>query len=192
MIDIDCVMLAGGKSSRMGQNKALLPFGGFRSLAEFQYDRLKPLFKNVYISVKNREIFDFSANFIEDNPSDVFSPAFAILSSLKSLGKSVFVISVDTPFISEEIMREIFEVYQKSAICVIANSKEKLHTLCAVYTLEAIKPLEEMIQKGDYKLRRLIEQVPHKVVNFSSSKPFFNINRAQDYEEAKSIYQDLR
>ena len=57
------VILAGGKSSRMKQDKALLPFGDTNSLAEFQYRRLSKIFSKVYISSKNNK-FDFDVNII--------------------------------------------------------------------------------------------------------------------------------
>ena len=53
MIDTPLVIVAGGKSSRMGRDKALLPFGGYSSLAQFQYQKFLPIFEKVYISCKN-------------------------------------------------------------------------------------------------------------------------------------------
>ncbi|HGZ69822.1 MAG TPA: molybdenum cofactor guanylyltransferase, partial [Nitratifractor sp.] len=61
----NAVILAGGKSSRMGSDKALLPFGGYPTLAEYQYRRLSILFENVYISTKEDK-FDFEAPLILD------------------------------------------------------------------------------------------------------------------------------
>lgn len=49
---IPCVILCGGKSSRMGEDKALLPFASSNSLTQYQYDRLESYFKNIYISSK--------------------------------------------------------------------------------------------------------------------------------------------
>ena len=56
--EIPCVILSGGKSSRMGEDKSLLPFSSSSSLIEFQYRRLEPYFKNIFISAKNDK-FDF-------------------------------------------------------------------------------------------------------------------------------------
>jgi len=62
---IPAIIFAGGKSSRMGRDKALLPFGGYQSLAQYQYNKLKTIFKDVYISTKKNK-FDFEANLIYD------------------------------------------------------------------------------------------------------------------------------
>ena len=83
--EIPCVILSGGKSSRMGEDKSLLPFGSSNSLIEYQYKRLKPYFKNLYISSKIDK-FDivskvgqanYSAAF--GNSTDAESQAFGTL-----------------------------------------------------------------------------------------------------------------
>ena len=59
------VLFAGGRSSRMGQDKALLPFAGFKTLSEYQYRRLSEIFEKVYISSKEDK-FDFQADILFD------------------------------------------------------------------------------------------------------------------------------
>jgi len=63
--DMAAVIFAGGKSSRMGSDKALLPFGGYGSLSEFQYHKLSRTFKKVYLSAKEDK-FDFAMEDIHD------------------------------------------------------------------------------------------------------------------------------
>jgi molybdopterin-guanine dinucleotide biosynthesis protein A len=50
--EIPCVILSGGKSSRMGEDKSLLPFSSSNSLIEFQFNRLKPYFKYPKVSFR--------------------------------------------------------------------------------------------------------------------------------------------
>ena len=47
-----CVILAGGKSSRMGQDKTLLPFGGFVTLTHYQVAKFSKVFDEVFVSSK--------------------------------------------------------------------------------------------------------------------------------------------
>jgi len=69
---IPAVIFAGGKSSRMGKDKASLPFGSYDTLAEYQYQRLKKIFSDIYIGSKTDK-FDFNAPLILDRYS-VSSP----------------------------------------------------------------------------------------------------------------------
>ena len=57
---VSAVIFAGGKSSRMGEDKSLLPFGTYTTLAEYQHAKLSKLFYKVYLSAKkNKFIFKF-------------------------------------------------------------------------------------------------------------------------------------
>ena len=91
---IPCVLLCGGKSSRMGADKCFLKFRG-QSLVKWQFERLCALFENVFISCKNDKfggefeekmlIFDenlgFNANF-EANLGENSSPALNLNENL--------------------------------------------------------------------------------------------------------------
>ena len=91
MIDIPCVIFAGGKSSRMGEDKALLPFGDFPTLTQFQLNKLQKIFNNVYISCKDSSKFDFlkeneDAKFIEDvKTEDTFAPTTGFIAIFEKL-----------------------------------------------------------------------------------------------------------
>lgn len=56
-VPLPLVIIAGGKSSRMGSDKALLPFGGCATLTQFQLQRLKPFFQSLHVSAKSRAAF---------------------------------------------------------------------------------------------------------------------------------------
>ena len=103
MIDIPCIIFAGGKSSRMGEDKALLPFGEFSTLTEFQLHKLQKIFTHVYISCKDKNKFHFKAQFIEDIQShNVYAPTTGFLAVFEKFQFSkFFVLSVDTPFVNK-------------------------------------------------------------------------------------------
>jgi len=72
-IPLPLIIMAGGKSSRMGSDKALLPFSTFPTLTEYQLQRFKP-FESIHVSAKNSAKFHFDASFIEDIRSIVNTP----------------------------------------------------------------------------------------------------------------------
>ena len=94
-----CVILAGGKSSRMGQDKSLLPFRGFPTLTHYQVARLAPLFSALHVSTKTDK-FDGAFSLIQDNTQETFSPMVALASLLEHFSDTyVFCLSVDTPLV---------------------------------------------------------------------------------------------
>ncbi|MFV0481323.1 MAG: molybdenum cofactor guanylyltransferase MobA [Campylobacteraceae bacterium] len=191
MLQIPCVILCGGKSSRMGENKALLPFGGFKTLVEFQQAKLLKIFTNVYINAKDRSLLDFTCNFIEDAKNDIFSPALGLLSILQTLNSSVFVLSVDTPFVDESIIKKLFLASKDGQKTAIAKSPRGLHPLCAIYTKDAVEPLKEMLLQNRHKLQILIEQIPHEIVEFENDEPFFNLNNKEEYKKALEMIESM-
>ncbi|MBR0072048.1 MAG: NTP transferase domain-containing protein, partial [Campylobacter sp.] len=73
-----CVILCGGKSSRMGQDKTLMEFGEFSDLTHFQFAKMSEIFKSVFISAKSQK-FDPPLPILADEFSE-FSPMGAIYS----------------------------------------------------------------------------------------------------------------
>ncbi len=146
MIDFPCVIFAGGKSSRMGKDKALLPFASEPSLTLFQYKRFKKHFKEVFISCKTKEKFNFSANFIEDK-NEIFSPLEALNSVFNYLKKDFFAISVDTPFFSIEDFYKLFSHIEEKYDIILSRSPNNSHPLCAIYKKEASLKIKKMLKK---------------------------------------------
>jgi len=185
VLNFPCVIVAGGRSSRMGSDKALLPFGSFETLSEYQLDRHKDNFTSLHVSCKTREKFSFKASFIEDSRGfKEYSPLIALYSILKKFDSPVCILSVDTPFVS-------LEVFEKLSTCsgefdvVIARSPYGSHQLCAIYSPNILTILEKQIKTGDHKIRNLLDKVATKYVDFDSDIPFTNLNRLDEYKKAK-------
>jgi len=184
---IPCVIFAGGKSSRMGEDKALLPFGGFSTLTEYQYRRLLPLFEKIYISAK-RDKFPFTAPTIfDDETFEVYAPTVGLLTVLNKIDNdALFAISVDTPFVNKEVIKRLVEVFKKdnSVDAVIAKSPNSTHPMCGIYTKNLLPKLKEMIKNNQHKLGYLLKESNTQFVDFESDDPFFNLNHPEEYKLA--------
>ena len=122
------VIFAGGKSSRMGEDKALLPFGDYPTLAEFQQAKLKTMFHKVYISAKEDK-FDFDCMVIEDIYTEN-SPLVGIISIFETLeAEEVFILSVDAPFVTKETIQRLLEHNQTSLDIIVAQSPSGIQLL---------------------------------------------------------------
>lgn len=188
MLPLPCVIIAGGKSSRMGSDKALLPFGGCETLTQYQLSRLKPLFESLHVSTKNKEKFDFDASFIEDITTyKEHSPLVALLSILKKFQTPVAVLSVDTPFVTEEIFTCLFKQMDANTDAVIASSPLYSHQLCAIYSPRICDKIIALLERDEHKIRTLLKEVNTKFIPFESEQPFLNLNTPTEYAHAKNL-----
>lgn len=190
MFDIPCIIFAGGKSSRMGEDKALLPFGDSHTLTEYQLTKLQKLFKNVYVSCKDSSKFTFDANFIEDIISnDIYAPTTGFLAIFKKLdtAEKIFVISVDTPFISKTEIETIIYNDNNTTDATIAKTQEGMQPMCGIYHKSLEKKFIEMLNNNTHKLGLLLKNSKTTYVSFESSLPFLNLNNPQDYKKALTL-----
>ena len=182
--EITCVILSGGKSSRMGEDKSLLPFSSSQTLIQYQYDRLKPYFKNIYISSKTDK-FNFleKDSLILDKNKDIFSPILALDTIFEKFkDQKIFIITVDTPFVSVDSIYKLIKESKDYDICVAQT--EKTHNLCGVFSSNISSTIKTMIQNDIHKIGYLLNYSIHKILNFPNDGEFININNKDDYKIA--------
>jgi len=177
------VIFAGGKSSRMGKDKSLLPFGSYSTLSEFQQERLKPWFKKVYISAKENK-FDFECTCIEDKES-MSSPLIGLLSILESIEEDeVFVLSVDAPFVDKGIIEKILNSNDSPYDAIVAKSPSGTQPLCGLYKKSILPLIYRQLEANAHKLQALLALAKTRYVVFNDDLPFTNLNHPYEYERA--------
>ena len=169
----------------MGSDKALLPFGGFSTLTEFQYRRLTKLFKKVYISTKENK-FGFEANLILDNSDEsTFAPTAGFQALFQILqDEHVFVLSVDTPFVGEKEIEVLLENNNLTYDAVIAQTATGSHPMCGIYHRSLLPAFTEMLKTDNHRLGQLLKNSKTKVVRFEEERAFANLNHPDEYDEA--------
>ncbi len=191
MINIPCVIFAGGKSSRMGEDKSLLPFGSFSTLTEYQLFRLSKIFSHVYISCKDKNKFDFDANYIEDLPSqNTYAPTLGFLSAFKHLkSESFFAISVDSPFVDEDVIKTLLDTDHKESDATIAKTEIGMQPLCGIYHRSLEKQFLHMQETDNHKLGFLLKNSNTSYIFFKDESPFLNLNHPHEYQAALNRIQ---
>ena len=191
MFDLPCIIFAGGKSSRMGQDKSLLPFGNYPSLAQYQYERLSKLFSDVYISAKNRDKFNFNPQLIQDPLESDFAPTAGFVAAFEHLkSERIFVLSVDTPFVDESIIQMLLDADTTHYDAVISKTSSGTHPMIGIYHRSLLSQLQRMLNEGDHRLGKLLSSVETHYVQFPHEEPFSNLNHPNEYEEAVSRYNN--
>jgi len=183
MLDIPCVILSGGASRRMGEDKSLMPFKGFDTLIEYQHNKLSKIFSTVYISSKTNK-FNFPAKLLLDQSSEIFSPMIAlhaILSSLKA--EKVFITTVDVPFVKQST----FELLVKNSLpnqLTLAKDISYTHNLCGVFSCSLLPFITLLLDDDIHKIRALRNHIDtYQEVLFSDVEQFVNINTKDEYNK---------
>jgi molybdopterin-guanine dinucleotide biosynthesis protein A len=196
-LEISGIILAGGKSLRLGHDK-ILEIVGATSLLELVISRVEPLCKNIVIVTAKERTFSQLAN----RPnlkvvSDIFpgqGSLGGIYTGLVESGSFYnLIVAADMPFLNESLLRRMIEVCDGFDFTLprIDRMYEPLH---AIYSRDCIPPMESLIQKGEKTIIKLFEYVK---VNFldveeidrydPQHQSFFNINTKDDLELARKI-----
>jgi len=153
-MQITGIILAGGKSTRMGTDKALLKLGD-KSLLEAAIDICKPVCKSIIISSNNPEHGKFGYPMVNDEIKDC-GPIGGIFSCLKkSMTDWNFVISVDTPNVTVEFIRFLTNQTESYDVVVPVHHDEK-EPLIALYHKNCIPVIETQLALHQFKIQYLI------------------------------------
>jgi len=179
-------LLAGGKSSRMGADKAFLDFAGQTLL-----DRALAVMGAVCDSVS---IVGDPAKFAKYGSvvADIFSgcgPLAGIHAALAhSPAELNLMLAVDMPFVSRELLAFLFAAAaDNDAIITVPRDGKGLQPLCAVYRRGFSTVAEEALRAGKYKIDAAFSSVSIRVIDEGelaaagfSEQNFFNVNTPQD------------
>lgn len=118
-----------------------------------------------------------------------FSSMLALYSVLKAFDdKFVFIIGVDTPFVSEKSIQRLI-LSANEALMIAPSVANRAHFLCALYHSQIAPLCLKCLQNGVHKIGALSKTLPPnalKFVEFSDENEFFNLNTPQDYERIKN------
>lgn len=118
-----------------------------------------------------------------------FSSMLALYSVLKAFEKKfVFIIGVDTPFVSKKSIQRLI-LSANEALMIAPSVANRAHFLCALYHSQIAPLCLKCLQNGVHKISALSQNLPPnalKFVEFSDENEFFNLNTPQDYERIKN------
>ena len=178
-MQIPCVILCGGKSSRMGENKALLPFKN-TSMIQHQFYQMKEIFQEVFISSK---IPLFSLPTIIEK-TQVFSPLIGIYQSLQTLPyQRVFFICVDTPFLQRETITKLLNSPQVAQILYFKTQNHS-HYLTSIWDKSTLIQIKHNLDQKRYAIKSLIQSCHSDFIFHQNETEFNNLNTKADYNNA--------
>jgi molybdopterin-guanine dinucleotide biosynthesis protein A len=158
---LDCAafILAGGKSTRMGTDKAFVMLNG-RTLLQHALDVVRAVTANVRI-VGAASKFQQFAPVVED----IFSgcgPLAGIHAALQSSASDLnLILAVDIPFVPADLLRYLLTqaLGHPDAVAIVPRTGEGRQPLCAVYRREFVNPAENALRAGNYKIGALFGKI---------------------------------
>jgi molybdenum cofactor guanylyltransferase len=178
------IVLAGGRSSRMGQDKSLMSFNG-RPLISYAIEILRTVCDQVVIS-SNQEVYEFTGCAVWPDILPLQAPMIGIYSCLKRSQTfwNIF-LSCDMPRVDPRLFDYLFS-RRAGAEAVIPVNGNKMEPLCGLYSRKALPLLEKKIREGEFSMQQLIGVARSRLVEMSpelgfySDSLFVNMNTADD------------
>ena len=176
------IILSGGKSIRMGENKAFIEIEGVPIIRRV-YNLFKELFQEVIIVTNQKELF---SNFDSKIYSDLFPDKGALGGLYTGIFFSTFnysfCVACDMPFIKKSVVQHLINHIQDDDV-IVPQTRDGLQPLHAIYSKNCLEPIKLTIEQGKYKILDFYEMVKVKIIqedDFISLDPlresFVNVN----------------
>jgi molybdopterin-guanine dinucleotide biosynthesis protein A len=196
MADAAAVILVGGKSSRMGRAKALLPFDNEPLIAHV-VRRLKSWFPEIIVvAAPDQELPELSAVLVRDEIA-YQGPVSGIYHGLKAATKDVcFVTSCDAPFLNFELIDHLLEQISDYDV-VVPFWQERFQPLHAIYRTSVVPLLKEQLERGELRPIFLYDKVRTRKIQEAEIRrldpeglSFLNMNSPADYDAALQLWRE--
>ena len=178
-------ILAGGKSTRMGENKALLTINNKRFIDRIA-DELSGFSQLIISAAHKGDYEDIDAEFVYDEHKDI-GPIEGIYQILNASSEEyVFVCAADMPFVSKELVLYMTEFISSDYDCYVVMDEKHIHPLCALYSKKMLGVIRGLIEDGKYRLMNILDSVRTKYIKLEHTdfdrKIVKNINTRQEYK----------
>ncbi|HSB11089.1 MAG TPA: molybdenum cofactor guanylyltransferase [Blastocatellia bacterium] len=190
MLDASGFITAGGRSSRMGTDKAWLQIEG-QPLIKHIIAALAPITTELAIIANDDRYGTLGLAVFPDTESGI-GPLEAVRSALTNCRTSrAVLVGCDLPFVTSELFDFLLRLPGEHHAVVPRGPDGKLEPLCAVYWKDLLPIAARLIESGERKVAVLFDNAPTRIVEFDeirqlrNSQLFFeNINTPEDYRRA--------
>ena len=189
------IILAGGKSSRFGEDKSIAKLGD-KTLLDHTINKIEKEFTEILV-ISNSKEFNFKNNkihLVEDCIEGKLGPLVGILTAMKWViinkknYKWIASFPCDTPFFDIKLISELkIKVKETSKKLIFLNSKKKRHNIFGLWSIDLIEILEKDIKNSFRKVELWADKIGYENININEEKfdRFLNINTKKDLEKAK-------
>ena len=198
-IDVTGVLLAGGNSRRMGEDKRYLVVGE-QTLLERGLAVLRAIFQEVLVVIaQDSPSLDVDARVVRDLVPDCGSLGGLYTGLTQATTPYIFVVACDMPFLDPAVITQ-FTSRRASADIVMAKLAARLHPMHALYGKRCLPVVDQMIRAQQLKIQGMVSHSSLRVQYVTeadlltidpSGRSFQNVNTPADLEVARSLLSQL-
>jgi molybdopterin-guanine dinucleotide biosynthesis protein A len=199
-MEISVGILAGGKSTRMGTNKAFLPFKQTSFIENITKECED--FSNIILSVNDLEAYKNIGYELVQDEKEGFGPLEGIYQILKKADTEfVLILASDMPYINRAFLNKFCSCLDNPELlknakgempyCIVLRADNMLEPLCSLYSRKTLPCIEQMREREEHKLRILYERVYTKYIDIEdlgyTKQIITNINTQEEYKKIIEI-----
>lgn len=180
------IILAGGKSARMGQDKGLMRFLG-RPMVQHVIDAAA-MVCNTFLVVTDHPMYTMFGFATVTDEVKGFGPVAGILSGLRrSSTERNLVLSCDVPFVTPALLKELVTCPADADVIVAEGADGRIHPLIAIYSKRCILAFEQAIAADEHRLRNVLKQLRVHRVWFGEGmeSQLRNVNTMKDLDNER-------
>jgi molybdopterin-guanine dinucleotide biosynthesis protein A len=172
------IVLAGGKSTRMGTDKGLIRLSG-KPMVQHVLDPLARVCHRILVVSGNPMYGMFGFELVKDEAPE-FGPVMGILSGLRqSKTERNLILSCDAPFVTFDLLKQLV-LLSDDADVVAASSEKGIHPLIAVYKRSCIPVFEQAVADDEHRLRTVLEHLKVEELIVDNDELVRNMNTQAD------------
>ncbi len=182
-METTAIIIAGGSSSRMGQDKDMLPIDG-QPMIKHICDQLRRHFNQILISSNNTSKHSFlDVEVVADKVSGQ-GPLMGIAAALKaSVNDLNFVIACDIPQVNVALMKTMLREAHDYDAVVPATGPSQYEPLFAVYRKSVLPAIEDALSSGNNRIMDALSCCRVKYIDLAGAGRLKNLNTMNDYWE---------
>lgn len=184
--DIEAFIFTGGKSKRMGSDKALMVING-KEMYRYTYDEIIDWVSPITLVSSNPLHYNDHVKTIADIIPEI-GPAGAVYTAMMSCNKPYMLLaSCDMPCMTRSILTELADSATKDFI-TIAKVNDRIFPFPGFYPLSISIQWKMYIDEGERSVLSIIRKFDHNIISFDNSADLFlNVNSKDDIITAQSI-----
>ena len=190
------IILAGGKSKRMGENKAFIDAGG-APLFERVYRVFKEIFSEIIIVANDTRPFErYEARLQKDIILNKGALGGLYTGLLHASSYHAFCTACDMPLLNLWVIKYMTEERNKYDV-IVPKTHDGLHPLHAIYSKKCLNPMRQLLNRDDLKIVNFFHQVRVRYIEEMEireldphMRSFINVNTEEEMEAVRNILID--